>query len=94
MRNEKASMGYSIFKYGSSMLTDIEDLDEAKKEALRFVISKESGFIEVRDSDGQTVTIGYFDGNRFHWTKDKIQTEAFKSLGIVTKPPLWEGSSK
>jgi len=94
MRKERATVGYSIFKYGSSMLTDIEDLDQAKKEALRFVTSTESAFIEVQDSNGQTVTIGYFDGNRFHWTKDKIQTEAFKSLGIVTKPPIWEGSSK
>ena len=87
-------MEYSIFKYGSPMLTDVEDLEEAKKAALSFVTSTESAFLEIRDSDGQTVTIGYFDGYRFHWTKDKIQTEAFKSLGIVTKPPLWEGSSK
>ena len=73
-------MGYSIFKYGSPMLTDIEDLEQAKKEALHFVPPIGSEYIEIRDSDNETVTIGYFDGRRFHWTKDKSQTEVSKGL--------------
>ena len=71
-------MGYSIFKRGSPLLTDIQDLEQAKKEALRFVTSV-SEWLEIRDSDNGTVTIGYFDGSRFHWSKDKVQTEAWKS---------------
>ena len=82
-------MGYSVFKYGSKMLTNIEDLEQAKTEALPLVASSKSDYIEIRDSDNETVTIGYFDGCRFHWTRDKGQTEAWKGLSFVTKPPLW-----
>lgn len=60
-------MGYSIFKYGSPMLGEIESLKEAKKEALLFVTPKTSDDIEIQDSIGETVAIGYFDGTRFHW---------------------------
>ena len=87
-------MGYSIFKYGSPLLSDIEDLEQAKKEALHFVSSMQSELMEIRDSDNETVTIGYFDGRRFHWTKDKRQTEAWKSMRFVSKSPLWYGSSR
>jgi hypothetical protein len=87
-------MGYSILKYGCPMLTGIEDLEQAKKEALPFVASMQSEFVEILDSGNETVTIGYFDGQRFHWTKDKGQTEAWKGLAFVTKPPLWHGPSK
>ena len=84
-------MRYSILKYGHPMLTDIEDLEEAKKEASRFVTPViGSEFIEIRDSGNGTVTIGYFDGDRFHWTKDKIQTQAWKSCTFITKTPLWQ----
>jgi hypothetical protein len=76
------------------MLTSIEDLEGAKKEALRFVTLTESEFIEIRDSDNETVTIGYFDGRRFHWTKDSCQTAAWKGFSFVTKPPIWRGPSK
>ena len=71
-------MRYSIYKRGSPLLTDIQDLEQAKKEALRFITSM-SEWVEVRDSDNNTVTIGYYDGTRFHWSKDKVQTEAWKS---------------
>ena len=70
-------MRYSIYKRGSPLLTDIQDLEQAKKEALRFITSM-SEWVEVRDSDNNTVTIGY-DGTRFHWSKDKVQTDAWKS---------------
>ncbi len=60
-------MRYSILKYGRQMLTNIENLEEAKKEALRFVTPVTGAeFIEIRDSANETVTIGYFDGRRFH----------------------------
>lgn len=85
-------MGYSIFKYGCLMLTDIEDLEQAKKETLPLVASSSSDHIEIRDADNETVTIGYFDGRRFHWTKDKLQTEVWKGLGFTTKPSLWRRS--
>jgi len=71
-------MGYSIFKHGSPLLTDIQDLDQAKHLALHFATFM-SEWIEIRDSENGTVTIGYFDGSRFHWSKDKVQTEAWKS---------------
>ena len=71
-------MRYSIYKRGSPLLTDIQDLEQAKKEALRFITSM-SEWVEVRDSDNNTVTIGYYDGSRFHWSKDKVQTDAWKS---------------
>ena len=71
-------MGYSLFKRASPLLTDIQDLEQAKKEALRIVTSV-SEWLEIRDSDNGTVTIGYFDGSRFHWSKDKAQTEAWRS---------------
>jgi hypothetical protein len=71
------------------MLTGIEDLETAKWLALYCVTCAESEFLEVRDSDNETVTIGYFDRQRFHWTMDKDETEAVKSLTFVTKPPLW-----
>lgn len=87
-------MKYSIFKYGSQLLTGVEDLEQAKKEALSFVASTETEHIEIRDSENETVTIGYFDGKRFHWSKDKTQTEAWKSIPFVTKPPLGHGPSK
>jgi len=75
------------------MLTDIEDLEEAKREALGFVTPVTgSEFIEIRDSANKTVIIGYYDGRRFHWTEDKLQTEAWKSCGFVTKPLLWLGN--
>ena len=57
---------YSILKYGRPMLTGIEDLEEANKEALRFVtLLAGSEFVEIRDSANETVTIGYFDGGGF-----------------------------
>lgn len=88
-------MGYSILKYGSPMLTDIEDLQEAKREALRFVTPITGReYIEIRDQDNETAAIGYFDGRRFHWTKDKSQTEASKSLSFVIGPPLWRKSEE
>ncbi len=87
-------MGYSILKYGSPMLTDIEDLEQAKGEASHFVASMGSEYIEIRDSGDETDTIGYFDGRRFHWTKDKRHAEAWKSLAFVTKPPLWRERGK
>ena len=43
-------MQYSILKYGRQVLTDIEDLEEAKKEADLCVTPTKSGFIEIRDS--------------------------------------------
>jgi hypothetical protein len=91
MRKEGNSMRYSILKYGRLMLTDIEDLEEAKSEALGFVTPTGSEFIEIRDSTNETATIGYFDGGRFHWTQDKLQTEAWKSCRFVTMPLLWSG---
>ena len=85
-------MRYSILKYGRLLLTDIEDLGEAEKEALLFVTPiVGSEFIEIRDPSNETVTIGYFDGRRFHWTEDKVQTEAWKSCTFVTRPLLWSG---
>ncbi len=84
-------MGYSILKYSQLMLSDAEDIEEAKEEASRFVTPVNgSEFIEIRDSANQTVTIGYFDGSRFHWTLDKVQTEAWKSCSWTTKPPIWK----
>ncbi len=84
-------MRYSILKYGCLMLPDIEDLEHAKEEALLFVTPViGSEFIEILDSANQTVTIGYYDGERFHWTRDKVQTEVWKSCTFVTKPPVWE----
>ena len=71
-------MGYSIFSRGRPLQTDIQDLDQAKHLALH-LSSSMSEWIEIRDSDNATVTIGYFDGSRFHWSKDKVQTEAWKS---------------
>ena len=71
-------MGYSIFSRGRPLQTDIQDLDQAKHLALHFATSG-SEWIEIRNSDNTTVTIGYFDGSRFHWSKDKAQTEAWKS---------------
>jgi hypothetical protein len=62
-------MGYSIFKRGSPLLTDIQDLEQAKMEALKFISSVDE-WMEIQDSDNGTVTIGYFDGSRFHWSKD------------------------
>ena len=83
-------MGYSIFKYGSPMQSDVENLEQAKEEALRFVTPiTGSDHIEIRGSENETVTIGYFDGKRFHWTKDETQTEVWKGLSFATKPPLW-----
>jgi hypothetical protein len=82
---------YSILRYGRPLLTDIESLEEAKKEALNFVSSIQSEYIEVQNSDNETVTIGYFDGRQFHWAKDKDQTDAWKSIMLATKPPLWRG---
>ena len=58
-------MKYSVLKYGSLKLSDIEGLDQAKKEALAFVTPiTGSEFIEIQDVDGQTVAIGYWDGRR------------------------------
>ena len=71
-------MGYSIFSRRRPLQTDIQDLDQAKHLALHLASSM-SEWIEIRDSDNATVTIGYFDGSRFHWSKDKVQTEAWKS---------------
>ena len=71
-------MGYSIFSRGRPLQTDIQDLDQAKNLALHFVVSG-SEWIDIRNSDNTTVTIGYFDGSRFYWSKDKAQTEAWKS---------------
>ena len=88
-------MDYSILKYGCPMLTDIEDLEQAKTEGLPFVVSSKSDYIEIRDADNETVTIGYFDGRRFHWTKDKLQAEAWKSQVFVSKQGICErGYSK
>jgi hypothetical protein len=87
-------MRYSIFKYGSPILTGIEDLEEGKNEALRFVTPiTGSEHIEIRDSQNETVTIGYYDGRRFHWAKDKGQVEACKIFSFVTKSPLWRSDS-
>ena len=84
-------MSYSILKYSQLMFPDVEGLEEAKKEASRFVTPVMGGeFVEIRDSSNETVTIGYFDGRRFHWTLDKIMTEAWKSCRFVTSPPLWQ----
>jgi hypothetical protein len=86
-------MRYSILKYGLPMLTHIEELAEAKEEAIRFVTPVVgSEFIEIQDSSNETITIGYFDGRRFHWTEDKVQTEAWKSCRFVTRPLLWSGN--
>jgi hypothetical protein len=87
-------VGYSVLKYGTPMLTDIEDLEQAKKDALPLVASSNSDYIEIRDSKDETVTIGYFDGKRFHWSKDKRRTEVMKGLAFVSKPPLWKECSK
>jgi hypothetical protein len=76
------------------MLTNIEDLEQAKRKALSFVASMGSEYIEIRDSDNETVIIGYFDGRRFHWTKDKLQADAWKAFSFVTKPPLWRECGK
>ena len=81
-------MGYSILKYGRLMLSDVESFEEIRKEALRFV-SVGSEFIEIQNSANETVTIGYFDGQRFHWTRDKSQTEAWKDCRYVTKAFPW-----
>jgi hypothetical protein len=64
-------MGYSILKYGCPLLSDIEDLEQAEKKGSHFVNSMQTEFMEIRGSDNETVAIGYFDGRRFHWTKDK-----------------------
>jgi hypothetical protein len=58
-------LGYSILKYGSPMLTEIEDLEQAKRGALCFVAPMASEHIEIRDSGNKTVTVGYYDGRRF-----------------------------
>jgi hypothetical protein len=42
------------------MLTDIEDLEEAKRKALNFVTAMGSEYVEIRDADNETVTIGCF----------------------------------
>ncbi len=76
------------------MLSDIEDLEEAKKEASLFVTPTKGDFIEIRDSANETATIGYYDGQRFHWTEGNTQTEAWKSCTFVTEPPLGCGGSK
>ena len=55
-----------------------------QRRRLSFSYLQETEFIEIRDSDNETVTIGYFDGKRFHWTKDKGEIEAWKSLSFVT----------
>ena len=87
-------MRYSILKYGRPVLLDIEDLEEAKKQASLFVTPTKSDFIEIRDSANETVIIGYYDGQRFHWTKDNTQTEAWKSCTFITEPPLRSKDSK
>ncbi len=88
-QKERDQMSYSILKYSRPMLTEVEDLEEAKEKALRFVTPVIGGeFIEIRDSDDQTVTIGYFDGQRFHWTRDKVQTQAWESCRFVIMSPL------
>ena len=84
-------MQYSILKYGQLMLTKIKDLEHAKKKAMDFANPVGSDFIEILDSTNETVTIGYFDGRRFHWTRDKVQTEAWKSCSFTIKPPIWCG---
>jgi hypothetical protein len=87
-------MGYSIHKYGSLLLADIEDLGRAKEEANYFVKIPEQDYIEIRNSEGETVTVGYFDGKGFHWTEDKILADAWKSCSSGTKPPLWMDRTK
>ena len=87
-------MRYSILKYGCPMLTDIEGFEVAKKEASSFATPTGSDFIEIRDSENTTVTIGYYDGERVHWTLDKVQTEAWRSCTFATRPPLWSAGSK
>ncbi len=86
-------MGYSILKYSQLMLSVVENLEKAKEEASRFVTPKASDHIEIQDSSSETVTIGYFDGERFHWTLDKIMTEAWKSCSWTTKPPIWKSKN-
>lgn len=82
-------MPYSIFKYGSQMLTGIEDLDRAKEEAFSFVTAIGKEHIEIRGLGDETVSIGYYDGRRFHWTEDKLNIEVSKGLSFVTGPPIW-----
>ncbi len=82
-------MRYSILKYSELMLSDVEDLEKAKEEASRFVTPKASDHIGIQDSSGETVTIGYFDGYRFHWAPDKLTTDAWKSCSWTTTPPIW-----
>ncbi len=85
-------MGYSILKYGSLMLSDIENLEQAKTEALTFVTPiTGSEYVEIQDSDGETVAIGYWDGRRFHWFEEKSRIENMKSCSWIVKPPLWWG---
>ncbi len=83
-------MGYSILKYGSLMQPDIENLEQAKEKAIQFVTGT-SKYIEIRDSDGETVAIGYYDGKRFHWDEDKASIECAKTCSWIVKPPLWRG---
>jgi len=86
-------VGFSIPKYGALKLSGIEDLEEAKKEALRFVTPKTgSELIEIQDSAGESVAIGYYDGVRFHWDEDKIGIASAKKLLFVMKPPVWKGN--
>jgi len=53
-KKEVVWTSYSILKHGCPMLTDIEDLEKAKKEALYFVASMGSEYIEIRDPDNET----------------------------------------
>ncbi len=87
-------MGHSIFKYGSLMLPDIETLEQAKEKARKFVTPEGREYIEIQDSDGETVAIGYFDGKRFHWDEDKIAIESAKRCSWIVKPPLWWGEER
>ena len=65
-------MGYSIFSRGRPLQTDIQDLDQAKHLALH-LSSSMSEWIEIRDSDNATVTIGYFDGVGFTGARTKYK---------------------
>ncbi len=67
-------------------------MKQAKAEALKFVTPiTGSEHIEIRDSNGETVAIGYWDGRRFHWDEDKFAIESAKTCSWILKPPLWWG---
>ncbi len=87
-------MGYSILKYGRLMLPDTETLEQAKEKAVQFVTTTGYEYIEIQDSEGETVAIGYYDGKRFHWDEGKFAIECAKTCSWIVKPPLWKEPEK